>query len=127
MNKLLIYCVAALSLLFIQCGGSAESQLKKMAEEVNSKCPKVIDQWTSLDSCNSLSANSFKYHMTIKDVVITDTTVFKSNLTPQILSAIKISPEMKFFKENNITLIYEYRDQAKNYLFSVIATPNDYK
>ncbi len=111
----------------MQCTQSLEKQLKSIAAEANKQCPYMLDQWTRLDSCVAFGDKNYKYYHTILGVVVSDTSLFKQQLAPQIVKTVKISPDMVFFRENNITLNYSYRDQANKYLFSVVVTPEDYK
>lgn len=87
----------------------------------------MLDQWTRLDSCAVLPNLTVKSYHTISSIVITDTTIVKANLSPQIVSGIKINPDAKFYRENDVTLIYQYNDSKSNYLFTITVTPKDYK
>lgn len=133
MNKLfmkqdLLYIILFIGIIiFPGCTGSIDSQLKKLSEEANTKCPRILDQWTRLDSCATFPNQTIRYYHTLSEVTITDTTLFKSQLQPQIISSVKTNPDMKFFRENNVTMQYEYRNQTGKYLFSVIIEPKEYK
>jgi len=133
MNKLfmkqgLLYIILLVGIIISPgCTESVDSQLKKLLEGANTKCPKVLDQWTRLDSCAAFPNQTIRYYHTLSEVTITDTTLFKSQLQPQIISSVKTNPDMKFFRENNVTMQYEYRDQTGKYLFSVIIEPKEYK
>ena len=127
MRQGLLYIIFLLGILiFPRCTGSVDSQLRKISEEANLQCPKILDQWTILDSCAALPNRTIRYYHTLKEVTITDTTLFKSKLQPQIISSVKTNPDMKFFRKNNIIMQYEYRDQSGQYLFSIIASPETY-
>lgn len=128
MKQGLLYIILLIGIIiFARCTGSVDSQLKKLSEEANTKCPKVLDQWTRLDSCAALPNQTIRYYHTLSEVTITDTTLFKSQLQPQIISSVKTNPDMKFFRKNNVTMQYEYRDQTGKYLFSVNISPEIYK
>jgi len=127
-RKGIFYLFIALgTVIFPFCSGSVDNQLKKIAEEANKTTPRLLDQWTRLDSCQALTDKNIRYFHTVSDVVISDTTLFKSNLKPQIISVVKTSPDMKFFRENDVTMQYQYNDQAGKYIFSLVITPGDYK
>lgn len=127
-NKGIFYLLIAFGLtIFPFCTGSVDNELKKIAEEANKTTPRLLDQWTRLDSCKALPNKNIRYFHTVNDVVISDTTVFKSNLKPQVISVIKTSPDMKFFRENDVTMQYQYNDQSGRYIFSLIVSPQDYK
>jgi hypothetical protein len=133
MNKLfmkqrLLYIILLIGIIiFPRCTGSVDSRLKKLVEEANTKCPRVLDQWTRLDSCAAFPNQTIRYYHTLSEVTITDTILFKSQLQPQIISSVKTNPDMKFFRENNVAMQYEYRDQTGKYLFSVTINPEAYK
>ncbi|MDR2955072.1 MAG: hypothetical protein LBV43_08320 [Prevotella sp.] len=115
-------------LTFSQCAGNIDDQLKKIAQEANAQCPKMLDQWTRLDSCAVYPGKKYTYyHSVINDAKITDTTLFKTNLKPQIISIVRTNPDMKFFRDNDVTLNYRYNDEKGNYIFSITATPEEYK
>jgi len=109
------------------CSESVDGRLKKIAEEANKTAPRLLDQWTRLDSCTALPNKNIRYYHTVSDVVISDTTLFKSNLKPQVVKVAQTSPDMKFFRENDVTMQYIYNDSAGKYIFSMIVTPQDYK
>ncbi|MDR1881306.1 MAG: hypothetical protein LBR26_00795 [Prevotella sp.] len=113
-------------IMFPLCAESVDSRLKKLSEEVNTGCPIMLDQWTRLDSCAACPNLTMKYYLTLNEVTVTDTSLFKSRLKPQITSSLKINPDMKFFKENNIAMQYRYGDPAGKYLFSVAVSPENY-
>lgn len=135
MNKLLsksnvLYLLLFTVLIsFSQCAGSTDKQLQKLAEKANESCPKLLDQWTQLDSCVALPHKTFKYYHTILGAVITDTTLFKPKFEPQIKQMIKSSPDpiYKYFKENDVTVAFQYNDENGKYLFSIVVKPEDYK
>lgn len=127
-KKEIFYLFIALSaVIFPFCSGSVDNQLKKIAEEANETSPKLLDQWTRLDSCEAIPNKNIRYYHTVSGVVISDTTLFKSNLKPQIVSVAKTNPDMKFFRENDVTMQYQYNDESGNYIFSIIISPQDYK
>ncbi|MDU1889998.1 MAG: hypothetical protein E6767_04850 [Dysgonomonas sp.] len=114
--------------VFAQCSENVDSKLKSIAKDVNEKeCPKMLDEYTRLDSCAALPNKTYKYYHTIQNLVVTDTTLIKANFAPQIVSMVKTDPQMKFFRENEVSLIYQYNGQNKNYLFSIIIAPEQYK
>jgi len=88
----------------------------------------MVDDITRLDSATRISGNSFLYSYTITSLEARqiDTAKAKKVLMPNIISNIKTNPKMKIFRENKVTLIYNYKDKNGEYFFSVYATPADY-
>lgn len=126
-QNLLYSLLSAVLIIFTQCSGSVDNQLKKIAKEATEKCPIMLDKWTRLDSCAALPGRTYKYYHTIQELEVTDTTLFKTQFEPQILSLVKMSPDMKFFRENEVSLLYQYNDQNKKYLFTISINPDQYK
>ena len=114
-------------IIFTQCSGSVESQLQSAAKETNKECPVMRDQWTRLDSCSVEGSSTFKYYFSILQIVVTDTTKLKSQIKPQIIETVKIHPSTRIFRDNDVTLVYKYSDDNGQYLFTITATPEDYK
>ncbi|MBK5721027.1 hypothetical protein JGH11_09115 [Dysgonomonas sp. Marseille-P4677] len=112
---------------FTQCSGGVDGQLKVIAKEANKQCPKNLDIFTRLDSCATFPDKHYKYYHTITGVEVTDTMLFKTQLLPQIVKTIKVTPDMRFFRENDVILEYQYNDDLGKYLFSIVAGPQDYK
>lgn len=111
---------------FTQCSRSVESQLKEIAKGANKQCPKALDDFTRLDSCAVFPNKHYKYYQTITGVEITDTTLVKDQMLPVIIKTIRVTPDMRFFRENSVTLEYQYNDGSGRYLFTIVAEPQDY-
>jgi len=112
---------------FTHCSGNIESQLKAIAKETNTECPKMLDNWTRLDKCAATGGANFEYHLTILQIAITDTTNFKSQLKPQLLQVLKTNPSLKIFRDNDVTIKYIYNDKDGKYIFSETIIPQEYK
>jgi len=120
----LLFCIIA----FTQCAGSIDSQLKKIADEANKECPKMLDQWTRLDSCAAYPGKNYIYfHTLVNEGMILDTVKFKEQFKPVIISIVKTNPNMSFFRENDVTLHYQYNDEANKFRTTIVLTPDDYK
>lgn len=134
MNKILkskntLYLFLILLLVaFVQCGGSIDNQLEKIAKESNKECPKMLDQWTRLDSCAAYPNKNYKYfHTIVSGGVVVDRTKFESNFKHVIISIIRTNPGMKFMRENEVTLHYHYIDEVDGSQASIVVTPEEYK
>ncbi|MDH6308199.1 hypothetical protein M2451_001176 [Dysgonomonas sp. PFB1-18] len=125
-NLLYIFLLVTVA-IFTQCGGSVDSQLEKLAKESNERGPRMLDQWTRLDRCEAVKGKSIRYYHTVSGIEVTDTTLFKTNLKPQIVRTTKTSPDSRFFRDNEVSMQYIYNDSNGKYLFSVLVAPEDYK
>ncbi|WP_051697751.1 hypothetical protein [Prevotella sp. 10(H)] len=123
-----ILIMSVMVLVLTNCSDSLNSQLKTIVKEINKQCPKQLDEYTRVDSCAVVGEKSIRYYQTVnKDLIVTDTTLFKSNLEPGIISLVKTSPDMRFFKEKEVTVQYRFGDESGKYLFLISVTPDKYK
>jgi hypothetical protein len=119
--------LAVKSLLSFDTG--FDKQLKLEANELNKSCPMMIDAVTQLDNAAALPDNTFQYNYTLidADVAQMDTIQFKANLEPSILEQVKSNPQLKSFRDHQVTLQYVYKDKRKHYLTQIVITPEMYK
>lgn len=111
----------------VQCSKNVDEHLREIASVANKQCPRAVDQWTRLDSCAALQNKHYRFYHTISQPII-DTVLFKSNFKPVIVDKIiKVDPAMNFFRENEVTLEYQYNNSEKGYICRVIITPEEYK
>ncbi len=108
---------------------SIDNVMMKVASEVNKNCPVMVDAETRLDNAISLPKNIFQYNYTLltleKDKI--DTTAIKAYLEPTITNTVKSNPDMKYMRDNKITINYYYKDKEGNYLFSISVPPAKYE
>lgn len=120
----------AIITFFTQCGRTVDSELKKTAEYANKQLPRLTDEWTRLDSCAAIPGETYRFYHTmvqLTDSTALDTISFKKEFTPVIIDKIiKVDPSMKFFRENNVTLQYQYADASGNYRCRISISPDQY-
>lgn len=106
-----------------------ESDLKKAAAEVNKQTPMQVDQFTRLDSASTIGKSKFIYYYTLigieKSEVNLDTVA--KYVRPTIIENVKNTPELKVFRDNNITMDYKYYDKNGNFVNEISVTPDLYK
>lgn len=104
-------------------------ELRGIANQINLKCPQLIDSETRLDGIEVTDPNTliYKYTLVHLKVADIDTPVFKKALWPGLLSSVKISADMKKIRDNNTTLHYTYKDSTNQPVCTVIITPKDYQ
>jgi hypothetical protein len=118
--------------MFTQSCGSPNSTpdpgLVKMAEEINPMCPMMIDAETRLDTTAVFSNKTFMYDYTFINYEngMVDTTRVKNLIMPNAIHAIKTNPGLKYFRDNKVTIKYNYKDKNGSYMFSFVITPNQY-
>jgi len=104
--------------------------MMEVASEINKSTPIMLDACTRFDNSIALPSNIFQYNYTliclekdsIEDIVELERTV-EQNLT----NLIRTDPEMKYFRDNNIIVNYNYRDLNGIHLFKISITPDQYK
>lgn len=102
--------------------------LERMAVKQNEKCPLIIDDVTRLDSCAVSGYKVYNYYYTL--IVTTthfDSVRFKNIKQIGIINNLRNTYGMYFYRNNDITFNYVYRDSLKNYLCLITITPDDYK
>lgn len=108
---------------------SFDKQMMNMASELNKTCPIMVDAETQLDNAVALPEKTFQYNYTLinmdKDSI--DILRLEEYLKPVILNTIKTNPDLKSFRDNNITMSYNYKDKNSNHIIKLTFTPEQYK
>ncbi len=108
---------------------SIDQVLMKTASEINKSCPIMVDQFTRLDNAVALSNDTFQYNYSIvndeKAEINLDTA--KKYIEPELLNRVKTDPDLKYFRDNKITMVYKYRDKNGVFVVKYTITPEMYK
>jgi len=127
----IIITLMSVSMFIQSCGSSnaPDKGLVKMTEEINKKCPMMIDAETRLDITTALPNKTFMYEYTFINYEngMIDTTLMKNYIMPNAINVIKTNPALKYFRDSKATVKYSYKDKNGNYMFSFAVTPKDYK
>lgn len=82
-----------------------------------------------MDNAIALPNNSFQYNYTIisneKSEINLDTA--KKNIEPGIINRVKTDPDLKFFRDRKVTMIYNYCDRNGVFVVKYSVTPDMYK
>lgn len=105
-----------------------ESELKQAVIELNNQSPMQIDQFSRLDSASTTGNKNFTYHYTLFDLEKAEVNLDTVNkyIRPTIIENIKTNPELKIFRDNNVTMDYEYYDKHGNFITEISVTPEIY-
>ncbi|MGV8880505.1 MAG: hypothetical protein ACOH2A_15920, partial [Sphingobacteriaceae bacterium] len=108
---------------------SFDQQMMQMASELNKTCPVMVDAETRLDNTVALPDKIFTYNYTLVNQVKDSINVeeLKNYLTPLVTNNIKTNPDMKFYRDNKITLSYYYKDKQGVFLLNIDVTPDKYQ
>ena len=89
----------------------------------------MVDSETRLDNAIALPENTFQYNYTLVNMNKENMNVSEAEdfLQPNILNSIKTNPDLKVFRDNNVIMVYNYKDSNGNHLFKLIFEPSQYK
>lgn len=109
-------------LLQVACTGNPDpveslpwipKDLASAAEQMNSKCPEMVDPESRLDSVLLVKEElSFYYTLPNKDKSGIGGPAFRAYLMPGIIDNIRTNPRMEMFRDSSITMIFNYRDRS---------------
>lgn len=105
------------------------SELKDAAKELNAEAPMVIDEYTRLDSAAAVGKTKLIYYYTLKAVEKSeiDLDTMQKYMKQAVVEGFESNPEMKAFRDHDITLSYNYYDKNGELIINVETTPEDYK
>jgi hypothetical protein len=104
-------------------------KLNEMASNLNVSTPVMLDRFTRFDSASVTKDNEFCYYYTILNTTNADS-LFKElgqGISEKIRSQVASSPDLRIFRENDVTLRYFYRDSLQNVVHDITVTPDQYK
>ncbi|MEO9475744.1 MAG: hypothetical protein ABJG41_09420 [Cyclobacteriaceae bacterium] len=103
--------------------------MMKAASELNETCPIMVDSDTRLDNCIALPDNIFQYNYTLVNYTIEDLDIeiLRDNLEPMLLNTVSSNPDLQMFRENGVTMAYDYKDKNGLHLLKIVIKPEMYK
>lgn len=104
-------------------------QLNEMASNLNGSTPVMLDSFTRFDSASVTKDNEFCYYYTILNTTNADSLFkeLKQTISENIRSQVASSPDLRIFRDNDVTLRYFYRDSLQNVVHDITVTPAQYK
>ena len=105
-----------------------ESELKEVVLELNKQTPMQIDEYMRLDSAASKGTTNLIYYYSLFDMDKSEVNLDTVNkyLRPGIIENVITNPDLKVFRDNNITLDYIYYDKSGKFVTEISATPELY-
>ncbi|WP_051286429.1 hypothetical protein [Salinimicrobium terrae] len=106
-----------------------ESELREVALELNKQTPMQIDPYMRLDSASSKGKTNFIYYYTLFDTEKSEVNLDTVNkyLRPTLIENIKNNPDLKVYRDNNISMDYKYYDKHGVFVTEISVTPDLYK
>ncbi|MGB0254579.1 MAG: hypothetical protein ACPF95_00195 [Flavobacteriaceae bacterium] len=106
-----------------------DKALMEVSSEINENCPFMVDNQTRLDNTSALPDKVFRYnynlvHLEKNEVDINE---LKEYLMPNNINDVTTNPDMKDFRENDVTMAYSCEDKNSIFLFKISVTPDMYK
>ena len=108
---------------------SYDKAMMQVASELNKTCPIMVDEYTQLDNAVALPNNTFQYNYTLVDLLKEEVNIdtVKKYIEPAILNNVRSNPDMKYFRDNNTTLVYYYKDKSGVFVHKYSVTPEMYR
>jgi hypothetical protein len=107
---------------------SFNAELKRVAHELNKSCPVMVDNETRLDNAIALPCKVLQYNYTLinmsKDSM--NLQLFNDYLRPQIINNIRTHPDLKSFRDNRVTMVYNYKDRNGVFITRIVVNPGQY-
>lgn len=99
---------------------SSDKELMKISDDMNKKCPIMIDNETQLDN-SKVFDNTLQYNYTLINVVKNDSSFdlvgAKKFIMKNAQDNLDNRPEMKSYREKKVALKYNYKDKNGKKLF----------
>ena len=133
MRKIIfILSIVSLALFFTQCTSNEKAlhkKLEEMAANLNESAPVMLDQYTRFEGASVTSDNMFRYSYTVLNTSNPDSLVGNGlqSLKENIGKEFSSNPDLRIFKENNVTIEYVYNDENGQIIRSLRITPEDYQ
>jgi hypothetical protein len=109
-----------------------QSQLEKIAEDVNKRMPRMINSELQANNAFALNNKVFRYSHTFinsrkEEFETPEYSEYLEKYRKELLNNINTTPEMKFFRENKVTLQYTYYDMDGVLITEFKFTPDEYR
>lgn len=134
MKNAICLSLVCLTLALTSCKkeNKIDDDLKEVAANINKTTPQVLADGVRLDSVSAQPGKIFRYNYTLTDDVQEGVSpeqieVFKTSAKEGALRVIKTSPDIKEFRDNDVTMVYTYYDKGGKKTADFKITPEEYK
>ena len=110
-----------------QYQASPEAKLKALADRINKEGKKLVDEATRLEGAEALPNRTlvYNYSLCTKTASEIPADALDQAVRPNVLKTYRSHPDMKFFRDNGVTLKYRYRDKNGELIGDISVGPND--
>lgn len=113
--------------IHLQRSGSTEEKLVQASKELNARLPLNVDSDTRWDTTVPGPGKCFTYYYRFINVSKNEINPgeITTNIKSKLLLNYRMSPGMKLFREDRVTVRFIFRDKAGETVTSVEASPDD--
>ena len=112
---------------FLHSKNAVAQDLKNTSDSVNKYCPVWIDSITRFDNTTVLPGNTFQYNYSLKlDTALYAVADLKAALEKTLMEQIRSDSSFEAFRENKVTLAFNYTDEQGHFLFREEFRPEQY-
>lgn len=109
-----------------------DKELKEAATNMNKMTPQLLSEGVRLDSVSATQNKTLQYSYTLtydvkEELKTEEINEYKSAAKEEALKSIRNSPDMKNFRDNNVTLKYVYYDKNGKPTTDFSVSPSEYK
>lgn len=130
-KSIIAFVSSFLIVVLLSCSSEVNylTELRGIADQINRKCPQMLDSETRLDGIEVGAPNTIIYKYTLVNIKSedVDTVAFNRAMWPGLVSNIKVSQDMKKLRDNNTIVYYAYRDKSNKPICTLLIQPKDYK
>lgn len=118
---------------FFAGGGiSVEKKLLKASNEVNQRCPILLDKETRLDTTVAGPGKKFTYfytliHLSSADVRDGGKEKFLDVMRPRIVNNVRTNKDLQPFRDVKVKMVYIYRTNDNKEFARIPVSPADYE
>ncbi len=106
---------------------SVDDRVRDLAHELNKQATKMVDEVTRLEGVEPLPNRTllYKYSLITKTASGIPLDALNQHVRPGVVKRYKTLPEMKIFRDNGITITYQYRDKEGQLIGDFSVGPSD--
>lgn len=117
-----------LPLFFFACSETAEETLKRVAKETNKKCPQVVDQYTTMLSCEALPGRTMKFtYRAAKEVDMVPGEAEVNEMKKILIETLKQRKEVGFYSTNDVRFEHLFLNAQNQPIMHIEIEAQDYK